>query len=80
MRRKNPAFLILIGAYIIFISVSWIIGFTPGKEISRGLATFSLEMIKIVPVVFILIGLFEMLVNSSPHSQPEQEVHDALDL
>jgi uncharacterized membrane protein YraQ (UPF0718 family) len=63
MQRKNPALLILIGAYIIFIAVSWIIGFTPGKEISRGLATFSLEMLKIVPVVFILIGLFEIWVK-----------------
>lgn len=63
MRSKNPTLLILIGAYIIFITVSWFIGFTPGKEISRGLAIFGLEMLKIVPVVFILIGLFEVWVK-----------------
>jgi len=53
----------LISFYIIFLVVSWIFGFGAGKEISRNFGIFSLEMLKILPCAFILIGLFEVWVK-----------------
>lgn len=63
MKNRSPVLFILITAYIIFLIVSWLVDFTPGKEISRNMATFGWDMLKIVPVVFILIGLFEVWIK-----------------
>jgi len=49
--------------YALFIILSSILGFDPGKEIGQNFASFSLDMLKIVPCVFILIGLFETWVK-----------------
>jgi uncharacterized membrane protein YraQ (UPF0718 family) len=55
---------VLILLFIVFIAVSWITGYNPGKEISDNFASFALEMLKILPCVFILIGLFEVWVKN----------------
>jgi len=39
------------------------LGFEPGKEIGHNFASFSLDMLKILPAAFILIGLFEVWVK-----------------
>ncbi len=52
-----------VAAYILFIILSWITGFEPGKQIGTNLFDFSLEMLKILPCAFILIGLFEVWVK-----------------
>ncbi len=49
--------------YIAFVSLSFIFGYNPGKLIGHNFASFSLEMIKLLPPVFILIGLFEVWVK-----------------
>jgi uncharacterized membrane protein YraQ (UPF0718 family) len=52
-----------VSGYVLFLIVSWVLGFTPGKEISYNFASFSLDMLKILPCAFILIGLFEVWVK-----------------
>ena len=49
--------------YLLFIAFSIVAGFNPGKEIASNFIAFSVEMLKIVPCVFILIGLFEVWVK-----------------
>ncbi|MFC1900490.1 permease [Chloroflexota bacterium] len=64
MKRGKIVRAVLILAYIVFLAVSWTVDFTPGKEISRNFASFALEMLKIMPCVFILIGLFEVWIKT----------------
>jgi uncharacterized membrane protein YraQ (UPF0718 family) len=49
--------------FIIFMGISILIGFKPGIEISKNFTSFSFEMIKILPPIFILIGLFDVWVK-----------------
>ncbi|RKX87125.1 MAG: hypothetical protein DRP58_03500 [Spirochaetes bacterium] len=49
--------------YIIFVTLSFIFGYNPGKQIGRNFASFTMEMIKLLPFVFILIGLFDVWVK-----------------
>ena len=49
--------------YICFVAASFIINFDPGKRIGVNFYSFSLEMLKILPCAFILIGLFEVWVK-----------------
>ncbi len=50
-------------AYGIFIAWSLWKGYAPGKAMGKGLIYFSLEMLKILPPAFVLIGLFEVWVK-----------------
>ena len=52
-----------VSAYVLFILLSWITGFEPGKQIGGNLIAFSLEMLKILPCAFVLIGLFEVWIK-----------------
>ena len=63
MKRDNIVKIAGLSGYALFIIVSWIFGFNPGKEISYNFGSFSLEMLKILPCAFILIGLFEVWVK-----------------
>ncbi len=49
--------------YFVFLLFSLIIGFEPGKEIGKNFTSFSIDMLKILPCAFILIGLFEVWVK-----------------
>jgi len=49
--------------YLFFIVFSFLFGFNPGKEIASNFVIFFLEMLKIIPCAFILIGLFEVWVK-----------------
>lgn len=49
--------------YFVFIAVSVIFNYNPGKKIGLNFAQFSFEMIKLLPFIFILIGLFEVWVK-----------------
>lgn len=61
--RRNKLFMILVlSGYALFLLISWVIGFRPGEEISRNFASFTLEMLKIIPCVFMLIGLFQVWI------------------
>jgi len=63
MKRNNIIRLIGVSGYILFLVVSWLIGFNPGREISHNFISFSIDMLKILPAAFILIGLFEVWVK-----------------
>jgi len=54
---------IIFVTYLLFIAFSFVAGFNPGKEIASHFIAFSVEMLKIVPCVFLLIGLFEVWVK-----------------
>ena len=64
MKRGRILRVLIILAYAVFLVISWVIDFTPGKEISNNFTSFALEMLKILPCVFILVGLFEVWVKS----------------
>ena len=61
-KRKVIIFISLV-CYTIFIIVSWIYDFNTGKEIGNNFISFSVDMLKILPCIFVLIGLFEAWVN-----------------
>jgi len=63
MKRNNIIRIAIISSYTIFVVLSWIFGFNPGREISHNFASFSLDMLKVLPCAFILIGLFEIWVK-----------------
>ena len=63
MKRNITVRIALLLSYAIFLALSWIFAFDPGKEISHNFATFSIEMLKLLPFAFILIGLFEVWVS-----------------
>jgi uncharacterized membrane protein YraQ (UPF0718 family) len=56
----KPGLVIL---YLSFIIFSFIFGYTPGKQIGQNFGSFSLEIIKLLPFIFILIGLFDVWVK-----------------
>lgn len=53
----------LIVIYFLFIGSSLIFHFESGETIGKNFITFALSMLKIVPVAFILIGLFEVWIK-----------------
>jgi len=63
VKRNSVVRIAIISSYAIFIGLSWIFGFGPGREISHNFASFSLDMLKVLPCAFILIGLFEIWVK-----------------
>ena len=63
MKRSSILKIVCLSVYILFLVVSWILGFNPGGEIGYNFASFSIEMLKILPCAFILIGLFEVWVK-----------------
>ena len=63
MKRGNIIRIVGISCFALFLIVSWVFGFNPGKEISHSFASFSIDMLKILPCAFILIGLFLVWVK-----------------
>ena len=63
MKRSKIIRIAALSGYVLFIILSLILGYDPGKEVGHNFASFSLDMLKIVPCVFILIGLFEIWVK-----------------
>jgi len=62
MKRGYIIRIAVIAGYALFLLVSWITGLNPGKEIGGNFSSFAIEMLKIIPCVFILIGLFQVWV------------------
>lgn len=61
--KKNTITIGLIAVYAVFIVVSLIIGFEPGKDIGLNFAEYAVSLVKIIPCAFILVGLFEVWVK-----------------
>lgn len=62
MKRGTLIKIIILVCYALFILISWITDFDQGKEIGDNFVAFATEMLKIIPCVFILIGLFQVWV------------------
>jgi len=64
MSNKKTIFRIsVISGYFLFLSLSLILDFDTGKKIGHNFFSFSLHMLKILPCVFVLIGLFQVWVK-----------------
>jgi len=63
MKRNDIIRIAIISSYVIFLAISWVSGFGPGRESRHNFASFSLDMLKVLPCAFILIGLFEIWVK-----------------
>jgi len=58
--KGKKALAILI--YLLFLGVSLIMGFQPGIQTGKNLLDFALQIMKILPFAFVLIGLFEVWI------------------
>ncbi len=61
--KPGPVKIFLVAAYFLFIGISLAAGFTPGKKIGANFIQFSMELVKLLPFIFILIGLFDVWVK-----------------
>ncbi len=61
--KKDLIKILFVLLYFVFVIVSFIMGFKPGKQIGLNFISFSIEMLKILPCAFVLIGLFEVWVK-----------------
>jgi len=54
-----------IGAlFALFVLASIAAGFEPGREMGRNFLTFLVQMLRVLPCVFVVIGLFEVWVKT----------------
>ena len=63
IKKKKIINFSIILLYAIFIIVSILIGFRPGKVIGKNFVQFSVSMLKLLPAAYILIGLFQVWVK-----------------
>jgi len=64
MKLKNNTIRTLaIASYFIAILGAFIFDFNPGKQIGYNFSAFAIEMLKVLPCAFLLIGLFEVWVK-----------------
>jgi uncharacterized membrane protein YraQ (UPF0718 family) len=61
--KKSPLKIAIFTLFALFLIVSIFTDFTPGKEIGINFGSFTFEMVKILPFIFILIGLFDVWVK-----------------
>ncbi len=59
---KKARLYIWILLFVVFIAVSFILGFQPGKDISISFKNSLVEMITFIPALFIIVGLFDVWV------------------
>ncbi|OPX27988.1 MAG: hypothetical protein B1H06_04085 [Candidatus Cloacimonas sp. 4484_143] len=55
--------ILLFAGYFIFILYSYFFHYESGEAIGKNFLTFASSMLKVVPVAFILIGLFEVWIK-----------------
>ena len=63
MKRSTIITVFIIAGYFVFLGVAWLTGYNPGQQIWHNFTSFAVEMFKILPGAFILIGLFEVWVK-----------------
>ena len=63
MKRDTVVMAIGIFIFFIFVMISFFLDFKPGTEIGKTFYSFLIDMMKILPVAFILIGLFEVWIK-----------------
>lgn len=60
---KSSLKIILFIVFILFITTSFFLDFKAGKGIAQNFTNFLIQMVKILPAIFVLIGLFEVWVR-----------------
>lgn len=63
MKRSTIIKIFFFASYFVFLAVSWLTGFNPGQQIGHNFISFSVDMLKILPGAFVLLGLFEVWVK-----------------
>ena len=63
MKKRDQVRLYIFAIYILLIAVSVFLELRPGREIGENFLSFAVEMCKVLPGAFILIGLFEVWVK-----------------
>jgi len=63
VKRNTILKVLLFASYFIFLLVAWLLDFNPGQQIGHNFGSFLVDMLKILPGAFILIGLFEVWVK-----------------
>jgi uncharacterized membrane protein YraQ (UPF0718 family) len=53
----------LTAAFLLFVGISWGAGFVPGRQMGGSFLSFLRDMLRVLPCVFILIGLFDVWVK-----------------
>jgi uncharacterized membrane protein YraQ (UPF0718 family) len=53
----------LLCGYAVFLGASYWWGFEPGKQAAQNCLTFSRTMLSMMPMVFVLIGLFDVWIS-----------------
>jgi uncharacterized membrane protein YraQ (UPF0718 family) len=61
--RKPIPQIVVVAGYLVFLCISFMIEFEPGKQIGFNFFIFAGDMLKIVPFAFILVSLFEVWVK-----------------
>lgn len=61
--EKNIVRRVVFIIFAIFIGISFLFDFNPGEKIAGNFTSYALNMLKVVPFVFILIGLFDVWVD-----------------
>ncbi len=61
MKKIVPV--VLIAAFILYIGYSFLVGFGPGMETGHIFTAYCIEMATILPLAFVLIGLFEVWIK-----------------
>lgn len=63
MKRENIIYSAIVALFVLFIGISYILHIDAGKAMFVNFTSFGVDMLKIVPCAFILIGLFEVWVK-----------------
>ncbi|MFH1652049.1 MAG: permease [Chloroflexota bacterium] len=63
VKRSLVIELSLLAGYLLFVGISLLLDFTPGKAIGGNFWSAALGMLKILPGAFVLIALFEVWVK-----------------
>ena len=53
MKRNDIIRIAIISSYVIFLAISWVSGFGPGRESRQNFACFSLDMLKVLPFALV---------------------------
>jgi uncharacterized membrane protein YraQ (UPF0718 family) len=62
--REHPWPVALSALFAAFVLISLLAGFEPGREMGKNFLSFLLQMLRVLPCVFIFIGLFDVWVKS----------------
>ena len=62
--RRHPWSVSMGAVFLLFVLSSLVAGFAPGKEMGRTFLMFFIQMLKVLPCVFVLIGLFDVWVKT----------------